>query len=73
MLLDETYYTEHVGAWFKCEVCEGKLHEPLECPTKKRLDAYAKANGDNANWGTWKWLTYYKALTEAAEKARPGL
>ena len=47
-----------------CEVCEGKGHEYFECPTKKRLDAIAKTNGDRLNWGAWKYKKYYKAFTK---------
>ena len=59
-LLDKEYYEEKTGqAWFVCEVCGGKLHEPLECATKKRFDAFAKKNNDNVHWGQWKYETYY--------------
>ena len=34
-----------------CDVCDGKGHAYYECSTKKKLDAFAKANDDVADWG----------------------
>ena len=57
----------------KCEVCGGKGHEYFECPTKKRLDAIAKNNGDRLNWGAWKYHTYYKSFTKEQRAAHSKL
>ena len=46
---------------FICQVCQGSGHEFYECPTKKRLDAYAKKMNDSL-WGNWKYIKYYKAF-----------
>ena len=35
------------------------MHEFFECPTKRKLDAYARKNNDTATWGKFKWLAYY--------------
>ena len=61
-----------------CKVCGGKGHVYWECATKRKLDAFAKANNDTANWGAWKWKEYYKDLSERErdenrQKARFGL
>ena len=48
---------------FICPVCRGHGHYYYQCPTKKTLDKYAKANDDSHHWGAWKWQTYYSALT----------
>ena len=45
---------------FQCKVCKGFLHEWWECPTRWKLDKFAKKNGDAANWGNWKYFEYYK-------------
>lgn len=45
-------------------MCGGRGHEYYECPTKKKLDEYAKKNGDSALWGAWKWHKYYKNLSK---------
>ena len=39
---------------FRCEVCDGVGHEFFECPTKRKLDAWATKNGDSWEWGKWK-------------------
>lgn len=49
---------------FRCEVCQGLGHEYYECPTKRKLDKWAKNNGDSANWGQWKYEKYYSNLSE---------
>lgn len=56
MLLDQTVYT--------CEVCGGRGHSYYECPTKRKLDHFAKANGESFIWGSWKWHAYYHKFTE---------
>ena len=48
---------------WRCEVCEGRGHEYWECPTKKRLDAFATKNGESALWGSWKYHKYYHAIS----------
>ena len=45
-----------------CPICRGWGHDYFECGTKKKLDAWAKSNGDSANWGNWKWVTYYSNI-----------
>ena len=45
-----------------CPVCSGWGHDYFECGTKKKLDGWAKSNGDSANWGNWKWQTYYDKI-----------
>ena len=57
-----TTHARLVSTDWKCQVCEGKGHEYFECPTKKKLDAFAKANQDSANWGQWKYEKYYSAI-----------
>ena len=47
---------------YVCQVCNGALHQFYECPTKKKLDQFAKDNNDVANWGQWKYDNYYKAF-----------
>ena len=49
---------------YNCEVCEGKAHEYWECPTKKRLDKWARKNGDSFMWGKVKYGLYYHLLSE---------
>ncbi len=49
---------------FKCEVCGGVGHEFFECPTKRKLDTFAKHNGDALLWGQWKYQKYYKNVTD---------
>ena len=51
-----------------CEVCGGKGHEYWECPTKRRLDKFAKNNGDSVAWGAWKYYKYYKNFTAEQRK-----
>ena len=53
---------------FNCEICEGVGHEYWECPTKKRLDAFAKNNGDSALWGAYKYHKYYKHFNPETRK-----
>ena len=54
---------------WKCEVCLGFGHEYWECPTKKKLDAYAAKNGEAHIWGCWKYYRYYKDIdTETRKK-----
>ena len=52
-------------------MCGGVLHEPLECPTKKKLDLVARATGGDEPflWGAWKHHHYYASLKDKAEKA----
>ena len=57
--------------YYECEVCRGALHEWSECPTKKKLDKFARDNDDVANWGDWKFKNYYhkvKAEREAKQE-----
>ena len=51
---------------YYCAVCKGKLHEPAECIVKKKLDDFARQNDDTHHWGQWKYDTYYRKMSEAA-------
>ena len=68
LLQKENYENLTKLKWYVCEVCLGALHEPLECPTKKRLDRFAADNNDKIAWGKAKWNLYYKEFTEQAAK-----
>ena len=64
------YYKRVTGKeFFACVVCGGALHEPLECPTKKALDACAKRSSQEEalRWGAWKYHHYYKGLKTKVE------
>ena len=50
---------------FRCDVCLGRGHEFWECGSKRRLDKWAKANGDQKNWGKVKYNTYFRFYTAA--------
>ena len=41
------------------------MHEFFECPSKKKLDQFAKDNGDSHHWGQWKWEKYYRDFYES--------
>ena len=58
---------------WKCEVCKGFGHEYWECPTKKRLDAFAKNNGEKAIWGSWKFYRYYRDISPEKRKVHKEL
>ena len=49
---------------FTCDICVGKGHEYFECPTKKKLDKFARKNGDSVYWGAYKFHAYYKNLNQ---------
>lgn len=53
---------------FCCPVCRGIGHEYWQCPTKKTLDKWAAKNNDVANWGQWKYDTYYGMIDEVTRQ-----
>ena len=63
----ENYYTITGQRSWGCPICRGVLHSWHECATKKRLDAFAKANNDVANWGQWKYESYYREVLDTAK------
>ena len=42
-----------------CETCGGYGHEHDKCPSRKAVDAAAKANGVSWVWGAVKGACYY--------------
>ena len=47
-----------------CEMCKGKGHDHPVCPTRKKFDAFAKANGCAWLWGAAKGAMYYTKWRE---------
>ena len=54
---------------FRCEMCEGIGHMYYECPTKKRLDSFAKNNGESYIWGVIKYHRYYHRYSAEQREA----
>ena len=52
----------------RCQVCLGLMHEFFECPTKRKLDYWAKNNNDKDAWGNWKFTTYYHKYDEVEKE-----
>ena len=46
-----------------CQMCAGFGHPYYLCPTKKRLDTWARSNQDVNDWADFKYKNYWSKLT----------